>query len=130
MRDKLLTLTEAALEDIRKYAAWGETHARLHDDAYAAMCNAGVSRLYLPSSLGGYEVDPVTCALVCETLAKADSVAAWHVMVLNAAKLMAAYWPSETVESLWQDNADVLVAANGHTPFLVSYLTNLNKLVR
>jgi len=72
----------------------------------------------------------VTCALVCETLAKADSVAAWHVMVLNAAKLMAAYWPSETVESLWQDNADVLVAANGHTPFLVSYLTNLNKLVR
>jgi len=49
LRDKLLTLTEAALEDIRKYAAWGETHARLHDDAYAAMCNAGVSASICPA---------------------------------------------------------------------------------
>jgi alkylation response protein AidB-like acyl-CoA dehydrogenase len=58
----------------------------------------------------------MTCALVCEEIAASDTAAAWHIMVFNAAKLMAAKWPAELVETLWGDQPDRLVAASGHTP--------------
>ena len=61
-------------------------------------------------------MDPVTCALACERLANADTAAAWHVMVFNAARLMAVQWPQELVEMLWGSDPDTLVAASGHTP--------------
>ena len=70
---------------------------------------------FLPKGLDGDEVNPMTCALVCE-VAASDTAAAWHIMVFNAAKLMAAKWPAELVETLWGDQPDRLVAASGHTP--------------
>jgi alkylation response protein AidB-like acyl-CoA dehydrogenase len=66
--------------------------------------------------LGGDEVTPMTCAAVCEEVAGSDTAAAWHIMVFNAAKLMAAKWPAELVELLWADSPDRLVCASGHTP--------------
>jgi alkylation response protein AidB-like acyl-CoA dehydrogenase len=101
---------------IEQYAGWAEQHCRLHDAAFQALIDAQVPRLFLPRSLGGLEVDPVTCALACEKLAVADTAAAWHVMVFNAARLMAAQWPQALVERLWADDPDTLVAASGHTP--------------
>ena len=49
--------------------------------AARALVEAGVPRLYLPRGLGGYEVSPVLCAEICETLADADPSAAWFVML-------------------------------------------------
>ncbi len=117
MREMLLAKTQSILPQISQQADWAEQHGRLHPQAIAALCEAGIPRLYLPESLGGYAVDPVTCALLCGELALADPAAAWHVMVYNAARLMAATWPQEMVEVLWGNNPDSLVAASGHTPF-------------
>ncbi len=80
------------------------------------LVEAGVARLYLPASLGGLEVDPVTCARVTETLALADPAAAWFVMVANSAKLMASAWPEDRVTHLLSD-PDVVIAASGNRPF-------------
>jgi alkylation response protein AidB-like acyl-CoA dehydrogenase len=80
------------------------------------MLEAGVARLYLPESLSGLEVDPVTCARVTECLALADPSAAWFVMVANSAKLMAAAWPEAMVEHLLGD-PDTVVAASGNRPY-------------
>ena len=44
---------------------------RPFDDAWLP----GVLQVFLPTSLGGLEVDPVTCALACERLANADTAA-------------------------------------------------------
>ena len=107
----------AAAEVARQHAAWGEQHGRLHQAVVQALRTAGVPRLFLPAQLGGEQVDPVTCALVTETLAQGDASAAWFVMVYNAARIMAATWPAAMVETLWGDNPDALVAASGHTPF-------------
>lgn len=98
------------------HAAWSERAYRLHDESFAAIVEARVPRLFLPSGLGGDEVNPMTCAAVCEEIAASDTAAAWHIMVFNAAKLMAARWPAELVETLWADKPDRLVAASGHTP--------------
>jgi alkylation response protein AidB-like acyl-CoA dehydrogenase len=111
-----LSRFEAAAEVAAQHADWAEDHARLADGAVAAMLEAGVARLYLPESLGGYEADPVTCAEVTERLARADPSAAWFVMVANSAKLMAAAWPAEMVEHLLAD-PDVVVAASGNRPY-------------
>ena len=103
-------------ERVAAHSSWSEQACRLHDDSFAAIVEARIPRLFLPSGLGGDEVTPMTCAAVCEEVAGSDTAAAWHIMVFNAAKLMAAKWPAELVELLWADNPDRLVAASGHTP--------------
>jgi alkylation response protein AidB-like acyl-CoA dehydrogenase len=104
----------AALAAERRDAA--EAAGRLDDDVVAALLQAGVARLYLPRSLGGLEVSPLTCARVTERLAGADPAAAWFVMVANAARLMAQYWPESLAEEIFAD-PDVVVAASGNRPF-------------
>ena len=106
----------AVKERVAAHSSWSEQTCRLHEDSFAAIVEARIPRLCLPEGLGGDEVSPMTCAAVCEAVADADTAAAWHVMVFNAAKLMAAKWPAELVEMLWADNPDRLIAASGHTP--------------
>ena len=115
-RVEVLERVDAVAGVIERHSSWAEQHCRLHQEAYDALVAAGVPRLFLPTSLGGLEVDPVTCALACERLANADTAAAWHVMVFNVARLMAAQWPLELVEMLWGSDPDTLVAASGHAP--------------
>ena len=99
--ETLLSGVSSVSSDIEQYSDWAEHNRRLHQKSFSAIVKAKVPRLFLPKSLGGLEIDPVTCARVCEEIALIDSAAAWHVMVFNAAKLMASSWPSELVESLW-----------------------------
>ena len=89
-RTEVLERVDAAADVIERHSLWAEQHCRLHQEAFDALVATGVPRFFLPSALGGLEVDPVTCALACERLANADTAAAWHVMVFNAARLMAA----------------------------------------
>lgn len=109
---------ESAADVCQTNAAQAEVDGRLSDATVAALLGAGVSRLYLPESLGGLELDPVNCALICERIARADPAAAWFIMVANSAKLMAAYWPEETVAHLLSGDPDVVIAASGNRPFL------------
>lgn len=117
MRDELVERARDAQQVIGQWTDWAESEGRLHEDVVTALAGVGVGRLFLAEGLGGYEVDPVTCGLVCETLADADPSAAWHVMVYNAARLMSASWPEETLEFLWAKDPDTMVSASGHSPF-------------
>ena len=103
-------------DTIAGHADWSEANSQLHKETFACLIDIGVPRLFLPASLGGLEIEPASCARICERLADLDSAAAWHVMVFNAARLMAATWPVELVERIWKNNPDVLVAASGHSP--------------
>ena len=115
-QEQALARVAAVQKRLVQHSDWSEQACRLHDDSYAAIVEARVPRLFLPTDLGGDEVNPMTCALVCEETAASDTAAAWLIMVFNAAKLMAAKWPAELVETLWGDQPDRLVAASGHTP--------------
>ncbi|NKC00586.1 MAG: hypothetical protein GKR90_19130 [Pseudomonadales bacterium] len=118
LRETLVANAQGIADTLIEHAPWAEINGRLHDEAVAALVGAGIPRLYLPEALGGLAVDPVTCAQVAETLADADTAAAWHVMVFNAARIMGASWPGAMVSRLWLENPDTLVAASGHTPLV------------
>ena len=92
-----------------------ESHRQLAPEVIAALTRQGACNLFLPRSLGGEEVDPVSCALITEELARHDTAAAWFVMVANSPRLMAASWPQALVESLWLNTPHRLVAASGHS---------------
>jgi len=64
---------------IRQYREEAERERRLSAPVVEAMGAAGLWRLGMPRSLGGLEVDPLTCARVVEAIAQADSVAGWAV---------------------------------------------------
>jgi alkylation response protein AidB-like acyl-CoA dehydrogenase len=115
--EAVLARFESAAKVARTEADQAETQGRLADKTAAALIEAGVARLYLPGTLGGLEVDPVTCARVTELIARADPSAAWFVMVANSAKLMAANWPAQTAAHLLGADPDVVIAASGNRPF-------------
>lgn len=115
--ERVLADFDSALEVVGAWSDWAEAEGRLADEAAAALIEAGVARLYLPRSLGGLEVDPVTCAEVTERIARTDPSAAWFVMVANSAKLMASAWPEAAVAHVLEEDPDVVVAASGNRPF-------------
>jgi alkylation response protein AidB-like acyl-CoA dehydrogenase len=69
-----------------------------------------------PRSLGGLEVDPVTCAHVVEVLASADSAAAWSLQSANVNAWWASRLPEEGVAEIYGSNPSAMVAAAFHPP--------------
>ncbi len=114
--ESVISRFAVAAEVAGEHADRAESRGMLAEETVSALLEAGVARLYLPESLGGLEVDPVTCARVTERLALADPSAAWFVMVANSAKLMASTWPQAMVEHLLAD-PDTVIAASGNRPY-------------
>ena len=102
---------------IQSHQAEAEAQGRLSQPVVQGLVDAGIGRLYLPKSLGGEEADPLTVAAITATIAHSDTAAAWFVMVANAARLGAQFWPAELVEELWADDPDTIIAASANKPF-------------
>ena len=117
VNDSIVQKFSEAESVIAEHKQEAERTGSLSQPVVDALVRAGVARLYLPQSLGGFEVDPLTCAAVTTAIARVDTSAAWFVMVANSARLMAQYWPEALVEELWGDDPDVIVAASGNRPF-------------
>jgi alkylation response protein AidB-like acyl-CoA dehydrogenase len=69
-----------------------------------------------PLSLGGLEVDPVTCARVVEEIATADSAAAWSLQSPNVNAWWASRLPEQGVEEIYGSSPSAMVAAAFHPP--------------
>jgi alkylation response protein AidB-like acyl-CoA dehydrogenase len=71
--------------------ASGEVEAQrsLTEPLVEALVEAGLYRLPLPRALGGGQVDPLTYFEVIEALARADSAAAWSVLISTSTMTIA-----------------------------------------
>ena len=81
MRADLVSAAESFAPRIREVADEVEHEARLPEDLVEQMTEAGLFRLYMPTSAGGEEADPLTVFAVIEALAQADASVAWILMI-------------------------------------------------
>lgn len=101
---------------IREHAAQAEQDRRLARPVHDAFRNAGMQRLLAPRSLGGLEVDPVTCARVVEGVASIDSAAGWALQALNVNAWWACRLPDAGVDEIYGRDPSAPTAAAFHPP--------------
>lgn len=113
------TLIEAARQTvpvIREHSEEAERERRLSRPVLDALFETGLLRMATPQSLGGLEVDPVTCARVIEIISGADSAAGWTLVnPLNYAFLCARL-PDAGAEEIFASDPNVLIAGPFHPP--------------
>lgn len=112
----LVSAARALAPLLRRHAPEAELNRRVSPAVLAALKEAGLFRMLLPRSLGGLEVDPVTCSRVVEEVAAADSAAAWALQAGNTSAWWSARFPREGVEELYGADPDTLQAAAFHPP--------------
>ena len=101
---------------IREHAPQAERDRKLSPAVLEAMADAGLQSLYVPESLGGGEVDPVTYARVAETIAGFDSAAGWALQAGNSMAWWAARLPDEGAEEIYAHGPTALIAGAFHPP--------------
>lgn len=101
---------------IREHASDGERQRRLAKPVLDALTAAGLQRLLAPRSLGGFEVDPLTCARVTEEVALFDSAAGWALQSANVNVWWASRLPEQAVEEVYGKDPSAMMAAAIHPP--------------
>src|SRR5215208_4211443 len=86
---------------VREHADQGEENRRLAKPVLDALRAAGLQRMFTPRSLGGFEVDPLTCARVVEEIASHDSAAAWALQAGNTGAWWCARLPQAGVDEVF-----------------------------
>lgn len=102
---------------LRAKAARSDREGRLPAESVAAMREAGLFRMYVPRSLGGLEVDPITHARVQEELSQHDSAAGWILQAVSSVSWWCSRLPTETVEEIYADGPDQMLAVAFAIPF-------------
>lgn len=99
---------------IREHADEAERQRRPSKAIMNALVEAGFQRMFIPVSLGGLEVDPLTYARVTEEIAAADSAAGWALQVGNHIAWWTARLPNEGVKEIYANGPNVLIAGAFH----------------
>lgn len=100
-----------------EHADWGDQHGRLAEPVVEALHKEGLYGMWVPRSLGGSELDPVSSLQVIENLAYGDPSTGW---VLMAAALAigtgAAYLGDDAVKELFTGSRMPVIAGQGTRP--------------
>jgi indole-3-acetate monooxygenase len=101
---------------LREHAPQGDRDARLPAPSVKALRDGGFFRLYVPRSLGGTELDPLTHAQAQEELARHDAAAAWALQAAGSSAWWCSRLVDETVEEIYRDGPDQLLAVSFPVP--------------
>src|SRR5262245_27183119 len=115
MEMSLVDVAKQIAPALRQTADEAEQDRRLPRKALTSLKEAGLHRMLLPKSLGGFETDPVTCARVIEEIAQSDRAAAWALQA-NSGAWWGARLPEEGVQEIFGSNRDTFVGAAFHPP--------------
>ncbi len=101
---------------IAGHSAESERHRRVPAKVIQAMKDAGLFRMMTPRSLGGLELDPVTCARVFEEVARFDSAASWVLQAANSGDFYCARLSDKGAEEIYAGGPDTMIALSVHPP--------------
>lgn len=85
----------------------------LPEDVLDAMHGAGLFRLLLPRSVGGFELRPAEYVQCIEAVAMGDASVAWCMNQGSGCSMTAAYLAPEIARSIWDGQRAVLAWGNG-----------------
>jgi alkylation response protein AidB-like acyl-CoA dehydrogenase len=117
--DADMSLVDAARQlapVILEHAQEAERERRLSRPVLDALRAAGLLRLFVPRSLGGLEVTPITRALVVEELSAHDTAAGWTLENPLDWAYLCARLPDRGAEEIYGDSADIVIAAQYGRP--------------
>lgn len=102
---------------LRANARLSDRDGRLPADSLSALREAGLFRMYVPRSLGGLQVDPVTFARVQEELSRHDSAAGWILQATGSSAWWCSRLPTATAQEIYGDDPDQVLAVSFAFPF-------------
>lgn len=114
--EQLLDAVRRIGPTLRASADQAERDRRLPRSVLETLSQAGLQRLMTPASLGGHELDPVSCARIIEEVASYDSAAGWSLQSANVNAWWAKNLPDEGVAEIFAGNPSAMVAAAFHPP--------------
>lgn len=86
---------------IRAHAADAEANHGLSKPVHDALVAAGLFKMFVPRSLGGLELDPVTGFELMEEISRIDSAAGWNLQIAASPVGMAILFPEATVREVF-----------------------------
>jgi alkylation response protein AidB-like acyl-CoA dehydrogenase len=93
-----------------------ENNGRLSQPVVNALKSAGLYKMLLPNSLGGFENDPPSTAKAVEEIASFNTAAGWSLMVANTSAWWCRYLNEKAIEEIYKKGSDVFVAGAIHPP--------------
>ena len=113
-RADLLAAVQALAPRLRAAAEEIEAGRSLTEPIVQAMADAGLYRMYLPRSLGGGEIDPLTYFDVIEALTQVESVAGWSVLISTGAMTITARGlPDAPLRAMFTSPRRTIMAGSG-----------------
>jgi indole-3-acetate monooxygenase len=105
-RKEVFARADALAFEFRARATESETNRTMPADLAAKVKKAGLFRLSLPASLGGWEADPITIFEVIEKLSYADGSAGWTTLI-GCSPVFMAWLDPEVAAGLLDGNPDI-----------------------
>jgi alkylation response protein AidB-like acyl-CoA dehydrogenase len=96
---------------VRAHAAEADSLARLPDPLVRALIDAGLFRLWIPKSCGGFELSLVGALKVYEAAAMLDGSVGWSVMIGSGGGLFAAYLDPAVAREMFSPPASVIAGS-------------------
>ena len=110
-RDTLLNSVRTLEPLIREHTDEAERNGRLSQVVAAALAEAGVFRMYIPKSLGGLEILPLTSYRVVEEVARIDGSAGWCAFIGSACCALGAFLSDTAAEKIYGTDPGVITSA-------------------
>jgi alkylation response protein AidB-like acyl-CoA dehydrogenase len=102
---------------LRANSQRSDRDARLPAESVNALREAGLFRMYVPRSLGGLQVDPVTHACVQEELSRHDSAAGWMLQATSSSAWWCSRLPTETAREIYGSDPDRTLSVSFAFPY-------------
>ena len=93
-----------------------EKNRRISSQTISLLRKNQLHKLYLPKSLGGLELDPVSVARLIEAVSTYNTAAGWSMMVANTSIWWCWRLSEEGIKRIFSKADDVLIAGAFHPP--------------
>lgn len=110
--DELSAIVKSIEPVLRENAAEAEAKCSLPKVVVDAVRKAGLFKLWVPESLGGWQVDPITAFRVFEDISAIDSAAGWLVLMNANTGGLGVFLGDRAVEEMYTGGNNLFAAAN------------------